>query len=166
MFSEYRSALCANARRVGQSVAANKQRLIDCNHCYSMFMCLSALAMVIAVLFLFLAGFSAAAPRCLQLKHSSSALVDCGASQSVVIFAQPFCKNAHIVTLDSSSCNNYIAVALLGSASFSDLLQTACHQQIPTNITLPDTIELPQLCPADRSICTAGIPCMNLFPLC
>ena len=107
--------------------------------------------MVIAVIFLlFLAGFSAASPRCLQLKHSSSVLVDCEAS-SVMIFAQPLCENAHIVTLDSSSCNNYIAVALLGSASFLDLLQTACHQHIPKNITL-HTIELPQLRPAHRSV--------------
>ena len=54
--------------------------------------------------------------------------VDCKIS-SVRIFAEPGCESAHIATFER--INGNIAVAMLGYASFTDLLQTSCGQSIP-----------------------------------
>ena len=68
--------------------------------------------------------------NCVQLKHYSSALVDCQ-KKTAKIFSQPSCESAHIVTLKSF---NDVDVAVLDSFSFLDLFLTACSQEIQASL--------------------------------
>ena len=88
-----------------------------------------------------------------------------------MIFAQPFCENAHIVTLDSSSCN-HIAVrpcwALLHfQICFKQLAINTFRRTLPCiplsyrNSALPTVLSVSEGLKAAK----AGIPGMNLFPL-
>ena len=69
---------------------------------------------------------STASSQCIELKHSSSALVDCE-NKCAKIFALPFCENALIATFKNI---DDVDVAALYSMSFLNLLHTACDQRI------------------------------------